>query len=534
MATLHLQGQNGQESVSIPLSTEEGTQPRPQIIYINTRSMGSDTQQPPTSITDLSNTTTHPTDSKPSASIVNPDNSSQVLEKTKKDEGFIQTILDSNPYFSAGFGLMAVGAGLTILRKATVSGASVLRRQMLVSLEIPSKDKSYLWFLHWMSSQSRGAGIERGGGGINVVGKVHHRRGLFTKWADNLADRVNKRSQFLAVQTEFKQHDNGSVSTRFNLVPGNGKHLIRYRGAWIQVERTRDSKMMDLSTGAPWETVTLTTLSRDRAVFTELLQEAQKMALMNQEGKTVIYTSWGPEWRPFGQPRKRRLLESVILDDGIAERVVRDVKEFVKNEKWYADRGIPYRRGYLLYGPPGSGKTSFIQALAGELEYNICILNLSERGLTNDRLNHLLTNLPERSIMLLEDIDAAFAKRDKTQEGFHSMVTFSGLLNALDGVASAEGRIIFMTTNHIEALDPALIRPGRVDLREYVGDASPIQIRRMFKRFYEGHDALAERFVKSLENHKVSTAALQGHFVHFKDRPEDACENVGYLFMKDQ
>lgn len=79
--------------------------------------------------------------------------------------------------------------------------------------------------------------------------------------------------------------------------------------------------------------------------------------------------------------------------------------------------GIPYRRGYLLYGPPGSGKTSFIQALAGELEYNICILNLSERGLTNDRLNHLLTNLPERSIILLEDIDAAFAKRDKTQEG---------------------------------------------------------------------------------------------------------------------
>jgi chaperone BCS1 len=109
------------------------------------------------------------------------------------------------------------------------------------------------------------------------------------------------------------------------------------------------------------------------------------------------------------------------------------------------------------------------------------------------------------------------------------MVTFSGLLNALDGVASSEGRIIFMTTNHIEALDPALIRPGRVDLREYVGDATPSQIRKMFKRFYEQEDVLAAKFVKSLEGYKVSTAALQGHFVHFKDRPEDACNSVHYL-----
>ncbi|KAF9568341.1 hypothetical protein EC968_002952 [Mortierella alpina] len=553
MANLHLRDSSNGD-VSIPLATEgPPSHPQPQIIYINTRppaaeaSASSSVYPPP-------RTLAAPSSSDP-AKTTSVTSSTAPLDAPQDDKGFIKTILDSNPYFSAGFGLMAVGAGLTIFRKATVTGASVLRRQLLVTLEIPSKDKSYLWFLHWMSSQSRDTGTEV------PKSAILQSKGFMARWSDRVANKINQRSQFLAVQTEFKQHDNGSVSTRFNLVPGNGKHLIRYRGAWIQVERTRDAKMMDLSTGAPWETVTLTTLSRDRQVFTELLQEAQKMALLNQEGKTVIYTSWGPEWRPFGQPRKRRLLESVILDEGIADRVVRDVKEFVKNEKWYADRGIPYRRGYLLYGPPGSGKTSFIQALAGELEYNICILNLSERGLTNDRLNHLLTNLPERSIMLLEDIDAAFAKREKTQEGyaqlaqfsldyklpmsvdlnlqnshthnrFQSMVTFSGLLNALDGVASSEGRIIFMTTNHIEVLDQALIRPGRVDLREYVGDATPIQIRRMFMRFYEREDELADKFVKSLEGHKVSTAALQGHFVHFKDRPEAAYENVGYLTGK--
>ncbi|KAG0265982.1 hypothetical protein DFQ27_000232 [Actinomortierella ambigua] len=445
----------------------------------------------------------------------------------KKDEekSLFQRITEGNPYFSAGAGLLAIGTGLAMLQKGMLASASLARRQLLVTLEIPSKDKSYLWFLHWMSSQARIAAEE-------AAAKQLQQQGRNLSWGQRLANRINQRSQFLAVQTEFKQHDNGSVSTRFNLVPGNGKHLIRYQGAWIQVERTRDAKMMDLSTGAPWETVTLTTLSRDRTVFTDLLRDAQRMALANQEGKTVIYTSWGPEWRPFGPPRRRRLLSSVILADGISDRILTDVRNFIGNEKWYAERGIPYRRGYLLYGPPGSGKTSFIQALAGELEYNICILNLSERGLTNDRLNHLLTNLPDRSIMLLEDIDAAFAQREKTQEGFQSMVTFSGLLNALDGVASSEGRIIFMTTNHVERLDPALVRPGRVDLREFVGDASESQIRKMFIRFYEGENDLAQAFVNALKSHHVSTAALQGHFVHFKDRPQDAIDNVHYLLER--
>ena len=79
-------------------------------------------------------------------------------------------------------------------------------------------------------------------------------------------------------------------------------------------------------------------------------------------------------------------------------------------------KGIPYRRGYLLHGPPGSGKSSFIQALAGSLSYDICVLNLSERGLTDDKLNYLMSNAPERSFILIEDVDAAFNKRVQTSE----------------------------------------------------------------------------------------------------------------------
>lgn len=79
--------------------------------------------------------------------------------------------------------------------------------------------------------------------------------------------------------------------------------------------------------------------------------------------------------------------------------------------------GIPYRRGYLLHGPPGCGKSSYITALAGELERGICVLNLSERGLTDDRLNHLLAVAPQQTIVLLEDIDAAFSSREESKEG---------------------------------------------------------------------------------------------------------------------
>lgn len=149
-------------------------------------------------------------------------------------------------------------------------------------------------------------------------------------------------------------------------------------------------------------------------------------------------------------------------------------------------RGIPYRRGYLLHGPPGCGKSSFIAALASHLNYSICALSMSERTMTDDRLDRLLNTAPMQvcaylcmfveccdlhlttrlqSIVLLEDIDAAFVTREDpahlkaAYEGL-SRVTFSGLLNAIDGVSSAEARLLVMTTNYPERLDPALIRPG--------------------------------------------------------------------------
>ncbi|GJQ67176.1 hypothetical protein Trydic_g8087 [Trypoxylus dichotomus] len=374
----------------------------------------------------------------------------------------------------------------------------------MITLEVPCRDKSYQWLLQWMTH--KGA----------------------------------KQTQHLSVETSFEQKDTGYIKTKYDFIPSVGTHFFSYGGTWIRVERTREQHTLDLHMGVPWETVTLTALGRNKAIYFNILEEARQMALKKHEGKTVMYTAMGSEWRPFGHPRKRRPLNSVVLDQGVSERILGDCKEFISNPNWYTDRGIPYRRGYLLHGPPGCGKSSYITALAGELEFGICVLNLSERGLTDDRLNHLLSVAPVQSIILLEDIDAAFVSREDTPvqkaayEGLNR-VTFSGLLNCLDGVASTEARIVFMTTNYLERLDPALIRPGRVDLKEYIGWCSAYQVEQMYLRFYKNGNAqleakeFANRVISASKN--VSPAQIQGYFMFHKQATSNTVlENVKLIW----
>ena len=195
--------------------------------------------------------------------------------------------------------------------------------------------------------------------------------------------------------------DKNSTKAMFGFVPGPGVHLLTYNKSLIAVERTREHQSTDLNSGRPWEKVTLTTLAWNNKLFLKLLEEAFDIATQQQEGKTIIYTNWGAEWRPFGLPRRKRPLSSVILGEDIASSIVSDVKEWIASASWYNSRGIPYRRGYLLHGPPGSGKSSFITAIAGHIGYNICVLNLAEAGLTDDRLSLALSTVPPMSVVFI-------------------------------------------------------------------------------------------------------------------------------------
>lgn len=211
-----------------------------------------------------------------------------------------------------------------------------------------------------------------------------------------------------------------------------------------------------------------------------------------------------------------------------------DSKDFLRSEKWYADRGIPYRRyiihcydtvskltvhfyrGYLLYGTPGSGKSSLIHALAGELALDIYVISLSASWMNDSTLTNLMSRIPARSILLLEDLDAAFThstSRDSDSTGApegkkegpknkdeddkkdvkkdvndQNTLSLSGLLNSLDSIQASEGRILFATTNHLERLDPALSRPGRMDVWVEFKNASKYQAEGLFRNFFPAHE----------------------------------------------
>ncbi|RLN30067.1 hypothetical protein C2845_PM05G22220 [Panicum miliaceum] len=174
--------------------------------------------------------------------------------------------------------------------------------------------------------------------------------------------------------------------------------------------------------------------------------------------------------------------------------VVADLDRFLKRKEYYRRIGKAWKRGYLLYGPPGTGKSSLVAAMTNYLRFNLYDLDLSNVN-SNSTLQWLLTSMPDKSILVVEDIDCCFSARSRGGLDKSGVVqkadertsdapappnkdhltgdgmTLSGLLNFVDGLWSTSGeeRIIIFTTNYKDRLDPALLRPGRMDMHVYMG-----------------------------------------------------------------
>jgi hypothetical protein len=176
-----------------------------------------------------------------------------------------------------------------------------------------------------------------------------------------------------------------------------------------------------------------------------------------------------------------RPLDSVVLADDQRERIVADLEYFLSTEERYLELGLPWHRGYLFYGPPGTGKTSLAKALAAEFRFNVYYINLAVVE-SDAKLVELFANIDSgRSFLVLEDIDIVQAAKDRTDD--KKGVTLGGLLNALDGIATPHGLITLMTTNDREILDPALIRPGRVDFELNISYVTDKQFQDLCRRF---------------------------------------------------
>ncbi|KAG9035195.1 hypothetical protein FRB95_011929 [Tulasnella sp. JGI-2019a] len=286
-------------------------------------------------------------------------------------------------------------------------------------------------------------------------------------------------------------------------------HLWNWKGTWIQVLRTPGSK--DYRTGKEeGASLTLTLFTGRKETLDELVAAAAARYWDTSSRLVTVHMceSYG-DWGAI-ITKQIRPMDSVILPQGMTDLILDDLREFMSNKDWYAAAGIPWRRGVLLWGPPGTGKSTTVHAMAGELQLEIYCVPISNSSLDDSSLQRLVSSTPPNCILLLEDIDCAFASRDDEEDEEEALngkafdpyrlgqakssVTLSGLLNLLDSVSSEEGRIVFATTNHVDRLDSALLRPGRMDLRVEYKNATKGQAADLFTRFYS-----QELMIKSVE-----------------------------------
>lgn len=240
-----------------------------------------------------------------------------------------------------------------------------------------------------------------------------------------------------------------------------------------------------------------------------LVEEAKREFEAGDMTRQRLYTNASHGWvRQLSVPRRRA--DSVVLVEGLWDEILSDVRSFLDREQWYADNGLPWRRGYLFKGPPGNGKSSAVRAIVGEIGLPLYVLYLKSIHGDSDLIERM-NGVPPRSVLAIEDIDCLVNERKSVADA--SGISFAGLLNAIDGIASAEGRILILTTNHAEKLDPALIRPGRTDRQWEIGNPTYEQAEEIASRILHSTPyglEVAARIARQCVAEQQSAAWVQG------------------------
>jgi len=391
---------------------------------------------------------------------------------------YIKNLLETNIIASGGLFVMVAGGIMASIFRIYRPIIEFLKRRFIVVMDVSNNDDTFKWFSNWLATT-------------------------------NYAKRTNLLS---VISRRSRASDPKKPSLYF--VPAPGNHLFFYKKRIIWIYRNRE-KMQGGSGSIPilFEQYTITMLGRNKNILKQMIADARDYNYKLEQDKVRIYINSDYDWINI-ECQIPRKLNTVILKDRLQYQVLDDIKEFFKKENWYNKMGIPYRRGYLLHGCPGTGKTSLVKALAGELGIPIYILNISKE-MKEDKFQSLISDVPQKSIIVIEDIDCLFTKKGEMDKKYN--ITFKTILNAIDGLISPYGTLLFLTTNHKLKLDEALIRPGRIDKKYKIDKMDQEQAGELFKLFYPKFTHDTKRFSDQIENDKYTPAQLQQYFI---DRPD--------------
>ena len=295
-----------------------------------------------------------------------------------------------------------------------------------------------------------------------------------------------------------------------NLTPRHGSHEIRYKNKIINLNYTKSKDFLTTSDEIKfYEEITLS--NNDKQCILDFIEDArQKNATPNKYDKLLCrILKPGGIWNILSTIHKRKE-DTLFMDINFTE-LLDSITTFFNDENDYLEHGIPFKMNFLFHGIPGSGKTSLIYTIASHFNLDICFLNVT-KDLDDNTFTRAVTSLPDDSILVLEDLDALFVERDSK-----SNLSFSTVLNVLDGIIKKHKLLTFITTNHKDRLDSALKRSGRIDYELEFTYASRKQTENMFKHFFKENQL--KEFMKFTKKLKYTTADLQKFL--FKHRKSD-------------